>query len=105
VGTPARVTATATEFFGYPPEQEMRFVDHHAYKSADVAKMAALRESGLEIVCTAKDAVKLADMVTFPLWVLEVEPVFQDSIDGLNWEGWLHDVWNELRLKKGDIRA
>ena len=107
VGRPERVTATATAFLGYPPAQEVRFGDHHAYKPADVAKLAALWEKGLEIVCTAKDAVKLADMAAFPLWVLEVEPVFHESIDGRAWEDWLQETWADLQARwgKGTIRA
>lgn len=105
VGRPERVAATATEFLGYPPEQEERFADHHAYKAADAAKLSALWEKGLEIVCTAKDAVKLADLVSFPLWVLEVEPVFQESIEGLIWADWLQGVWDELHRGKGSPRS
>ena len=97
VGSPERVTATATEFLGYPPEEEVRFPDHHAFRPADAARLKALRASGLEIVCTAKDAVKLAELTDFPLWVLEAEPVFLQSVEGLIWEHWLSDMWTELR--------
>ena len=97
VGNPARVTATATALLGYAPHQEIRFADHHAYRPADAAKLAALRAGGLEIVCTAKDAVKLAELAAFPLWVLEVEPVVQQSIEGLIWEHWLADIWAGLQ--------
>lgn len=100
VGSPERVAVTATEFLGYPPERVERFADHHAYTPADVAKLAALWEQGLEIVCTAKDAVKLADQAVFPLWVLEVEPVFHDSIDGRTWEDWLVETWAALQKRK-----
>ncbi len=100
VGTPERVAATITEFLGYPPVEEARFGDHHAYTAADAAKLAALRARGLEIVCTAKDAVKLGPLVNFPLWVLEVEPAFLQSIEGLVWENWLADVWSDLRKNK-----
>ncbi len=100
VGSPERVTATATEFFGYPPAEELRFPDHHPYSASDAARIKAVRERGLEIVCTAKDAVKLAEsseQAGFPLWGLEAEPVFQQSIEGLIWEHWLSDIWTELR--------
>ena len=97
VGSPERVAAAAGALLGYAPSQEIRFGDHHAYKPSDAAKLAALRANGLEIVCTAKDAVKLTEFVTFPLWILEVEPVFQQSIEGLIWENWLADIWTGLQ--------
>ena len=100
VGTPERVAATAAEFLGYPPERDIRFGDHHAYTAADAARLAEIYGQGLEIVCTAKDAVKLAPLVEFPLWVLEVEPVFQESIDGQVWEEWLNGVWRALRQSR-----
>ena len=95
------MAVTAEELFGYAPQQEIRFGDHHAYTPSDAAKLAALRDSGLEIVCTAKDAVKLAELAAFPFWVLEVEPVFQQSIEGLIWEDWLRDIWANLRERRG----
>ena len=100
VGAPERVAVTAEELFGYAPQQEIRFGDHHAYTPSDAAKLAALRDSGLEIVCTAKDAVKLAELAAFPFWVLEVEPVFQQSIEGLIWEDWLRDIWADLQGRR-----
>ena len=104
VGNPARVAAAAEALLGYAPSQEIRFGDHHAYTAADAAKLAALRDGGLEIVCTAKDAVKLAELAAFPLWVLEVEPIFQQSIEGLVWEHWLSDIWAGLR-ERGRAQA
>lgn len=104
VGSPERVTATATEFLGYPPAEEVRFPDHHAFSPADAARLKALRESGLEIVCTAKDAVKLTELVNFPLWVLEAEPVFLQSVEGLIWEHWLRDIWAQLCTARRDAQ-
>ena len=104
VGNPERVAAAAEKLLGYAPHQEIRFGDHHSYTAADAAKLAALRDSGLEIVCTAKDAVKLAELAAFPLWILEVEPVFQQSIEGLIWENWLADIWAGLR-ERGHAQA
>ncbi|MGJ3524419.1 tetraacyldisaccharide 4'-kinase [Nitratidesulfovibrio sp. D1] len=59
VGEPAQVHATATRFFGYPPLRHRIFPDHHPYGPGDVRSLAA---EGCAVVCTPKDAVKLAPL-------------------------------------------
>lgn len=59
VGEPAQVYDTARRFFGYPPLRHHIFPDHHPYGPGDVSLLAA---AGRAVVCTPKDAVKLAQL-------------------------------------------
>jgi len=65
---------------------EHRFPDHHAYTTADAARLQALaRSAGAEVlVTTEKDWVKLADLPVaadgpIPVWRLDVEARFDDE--------------------------
>lgn len=101
VGSPERVANSAERLLGYAPEKRVVFPDHHHYSRADAGRLAQLRESGLEIVCTGKDAVKLGELAEFPLWVLEGWPVFEPALDGRAWEDWLAEVWAGLAERNG----
>lgn len=59
VGNPAQVEATVSVHAGFPPVRHVVYSDHHAYTVADIRRMAA---EGLPMVCTPKDAVKLASL-------------------------------------------
>ena len=72
VGNPEQVAATAKALLGVAPKQHCAFPDHHAYTERDAARLSS---HGLPVVCTAKDAVKLAELLpafgAVPVWVLE----------------------------------
>lgn len=76
-GNPAHVKQTARALLMNAPTHEMVFPDHHAYGTEDARRAA---RPGLPIVCTAKDAVKLAPLLAhfgeIPVWVLDARAVF-----------------------------
>lgn len=53
----------------------VRFPDHHAFTADDAARIAALARSADYVVCTLKDAVKLA-----PLWPATAAPLWYVSL-------------------------
>jgi tetraacyldisaccharide 4'-kinase len=78
---PGQVAKTATDFLGYPPAETRAFPDHHRYTAEDVR---AFCSPSRPVVCTAKDAVKLAahlaEAAGTPIWVLGVSAVFGPSL-------------------------
>ncbi len=72
VGSPHGVEASATELLGRAPEESFIFSDHYFYTEEDMTRMS---KRALPIVCTEKDAVKLAAFTDIagaaPLYSLE----------------------------------
>ena len=60
VGNPAQALQTATDFMQRPPLRHVQFPDHHAFTNAD---LATLSREGRLVLCTEKDAVKLAPLL------------------------------------------
>ena len=102
IGDPSQALHTATEFFHRPPERMLSFPDHHDFRK----EKNALESSGLPVVCTGKDAVKIAPLnLSVPAFSLEVSAEFfaslsADAIAGIPaaktetdfeswWTGWL----------------
>jgi tetraacyldisaccharide 4'-kinase len=82
IGNPQRFFATLRELGIQPIEHA--FADHHRYQPADLAFGDAL-----EIVMTAKDAVKCAAFATEGMWYLHVAVQFErdDAARLLQWLG------------------
>ena len=58
------------------------FPDHHAYDDRDVARLAALAAGSMAVVCTLKDAVKLAPRwppAVVPLWYVSQTVVIESG--------------------------
>lgn len=95
VGNPAHVLETVTAFMHAPPVTHRVFPDHHRYTPDDVLAL-----SGLPIVCTAKDAVKLLPLAHLAeLWALHVRVTFGPALWTAQpfpvwWDAW----WNSRRL-------
>ncbi len=91
VGEPGQVVTAAQRLTGAAPHTHRIFADHHAFTEADVHALAAMH---LPIVCTPKDAVKLAPLVQalaqaqphivvdMPVWVMQPQVTF-----GPHWLG------------------
>lgn len=78
IGSPEQAVHTVTRFFGRPPEQMLSFPDHHDFRR----EKERLESMGLPIVCTGKDAVKLASLnLSVPLFSLEVSARFFASLN------------------------
>ena len=95
IGDPSQALHTAVTFLGRMPEKVLSFPDHHDFsKEAEV-----LRALSLPVVCTGKDAVKLAALsLPFPCFSLEVSARFfaslgageEPAVDFATWwENWL----------------
>lgn len=65
VADPLSVEHTASGFLGRKPVRFDAFADHHSFSSADVARLAqkAMASNTDHLVCTAKDAVKVRDVL------------------------------------------
>ncbi len=65
---------------------ELRFADHHAYTAADVLRIQAAADGAAAVLCTLKDAVKLAPLwprAGLPLWYLSQSVVVAQGADSL----------------------
>ena len=73
IGDPAQALRTVTEFMGRAPEKMLSFPDHHNFRQ-EKDKLEAL---GLPLICTGKDAVKLAPLgLACPCFALDVRADF-----------------------------
>jgi tetraacyldisaccharide 4'-kinase len=84
VGNPSGVENTAAAFMGRRPARHFIFADHHRFTAKGLRDMLADAPSGLPLLCTAKDAVKLE---AFPslfagreVFVLETALVFEPPL-------------------------
>ncbi|NJB69103.1 tetraacyldisaccharide 4'-kinase [Desulfobaculum xiamenense] len=100
VGEPDQVVDTAEMLLGNRPELHLRYDDHHDYSQADwthIRAQADLKNIS-HILCTAKDAVKLARYDTRHLWTfdhtLEFGPTFFAETTFPDWWG---NWWDVLR--------
>lgn len=96
-GNPDHVRQTAMSLLGREPSDCLIVQDHHHYSETDAA---AVRKSGHPVVCTAKDAVKLAALLPrfsdIPIWVLDARTVFSQSL----FTDLSFDAWWEANLKR-----
>ncbi len=90
VGNPQQVRTTASKFMKGLPALHSVFPDHHAYSQEDAERIAA---SGLPVLCTSKDAVKLRGLGIPRLWELSVATEFCSALwcDLMFPEWW--DAW------------
>jgi tetraacyldisaccharide 4'-kinase len=82
VGNPDSVRVSASALLGRAPEREFIFPDHHLFRSEE---LKACLEAGLPLVCTAKDAVKIAPLLpacgkAAQCFVLETEITFGPAL-------------------------
>jgi len=62
------------------------FPDHHSFKDEEVARLAGTAESGEWVICTLKDAVKLAPRwprLAAPLWYVSQQVMVERGVGGL----------------------
>lgn len=77
VGNPASVRETVTQFLGHPPDEEIRFPDHHIYRFRDIE---SLSKKKVPLICTCKDAVKLRHFTPANLWAMRVTVDFGPAL-------------------------
>lgn len=96
---PAAVRRTATAYLGIEPNQHIAHTDHHQYSKRDLldARDAMNYTGAARIVCTAKDAVKLARFAPENLFSLEVEVRFGDGLFvESGFEEWWEGAWERI---------
>jgi tetraacyldisaccharide 4'-kinase len=93
-GNPASVAASATAFMGRQPQKHLIFPDHHNYTSADWLNISVSARAwdAQCVLCTEKDAAKLAPFADETVWALTVTPAFGPALIGQGdfitwWEG------------------
>ena len=73
IGKPEQAEDTVLRFFGRKPERVIAFPDHCDFRQA----RTALESPGLPLVCTGKDAVKIAPLqLSVPCYSLDAEAEF-----------------------------
>lgn len=102
VGEPDQILDTAEMLLGDKPALHLRFEDHYTYTQADWddIRSQADRRDIRHVLCTVKDAVKLARFRTNDLWTfdhtLEFGPAFFAEASFPNW--WA-EWWDLLRVR------
>lgn len=80
-GNPDHVRKTAAKLLKQASEHEFIVADHHGYTEMDAQ---AIKAKKLPVVCTAKDAVKLARFLPafgdIPVWVLDARATFAGTL-------------------------
>jgi len=103
VAEPDQVARTAAGLLGYPPREHLTFPDHHAYTQKDWRGLqdASTRLDAPHILCTPKDAVKLARFAEPTLWTLETDLRFGPALfTNLTFPQWWEDAWDKLKETK-----
>lgn len=88
VAAPEKIFSSACKFFGYPPLKHMVFADHHPLgtRTAEAVARQAGKLGIKDVVCTAKDAVKLKPWPGLSIWVLEARVVFSGRNEQKLWQ-------------------
>lgn len=101
VGKPAQVRQTAEHFLGQAPAKYLAYADHHPFSIVDAEEINALN---MPVICTHKDAVKLASLNINHLWYLKVEPVFGKYCFFADlpstFDAWWAQRWQALQTQK-----
>ena len=105
IGDPVQAIRTVTNFMGRDPEHIQTFPDHHDFHRS----LEQIAAPGLPIICTGKDAVKLAGLnLPVPCFSLEVKAHFFASLSAEEIAGnqeyeapefarWWQDWWENHR--------
>lgn len=94
IGDPAQALHTVTEFMGRAPDSVLSFPDHHDFRQ----EKATLEALALPLICTGKDAVKLAPLgLSRPCFALDVKAEFFAShASPVSFEEWWNGAFARL---------
>ena len=99
IGDPAQAVRTVTDFMGRAPEKTLAFPDHHDFRQ----EKEKLETLGLPIICTEKDAVKLAPLgLALPCYAFAVKADFFASFaspDAPDFEQWWGRIFANLAAR------
>lgn len=99
VGEPDQVAHTAEALMGNAPAKHLRYEDHHAYTQADwdFISQQAMNKNAEHVVCTSKDAVKLAGLETSNLWTFDTTVTFGSSyLTKLTFPDWWRETMERI---------
>lgn len=106
VAGPSSVEQTAASLLSTSPAKHFAFPDHHPFSSRDILQILQEAQSlnVQDVVCTAKDAVKLKALprpeIALKWWRLDMEVVFGQALEGNDcFETWLASWWEEHQSK------
>ncbi len=99
---PEEAAQSLSDFLGYAAKKKYFYEDHHAFSAQDAQTLAA---HGLPVVCTGKDAVKLAGLLDYfdsvPIYILESSPRFASCLfTGQSFEDWWRESWKKIYQSK-----
>ncbi|WP_432735068.1 tetraacyldisaccharide 4'-kinase [Maridesulfovibrio sp. FT414] len=82
IGKPEMFLEDAKIYMGQAPEDFLIFKDHHSYTAQDVEtiRRRAAESGAKKIICTPKDAVKLAGMGCDDYYVIDLEVEFTEAV-------------------------
>ena len=98
IGDPAQALRTVSDFMGRAPEKTLSFPDHHDFRQ-EKGQLDAL---GLPVICTGKDAVKLASLgLACPCYALDVRADFFASLQSSDagFEQWWGRTFDALNAR------
>lgn len=99
IAGPQKVVATCEKCIGLPPLEHLVFADHHAFSQKDADTIASVaRQSQARIVCTQKDAVKLAAFSLPDLYMLDVRVRFISPSGLSSFPDWFARQWERLAI-------
>lgn len=95
---PEEAARSLADFLGYAAQKHYFYEDHHAFSAQDAKTLAG---HGLPVVCTGKDAVKLAGLLDYfdpvPIYILESSPRFAPCLfTGQCFEDWWQANWKKI---------
>ncbi|NLY41121.1 MAG: tetraacyldisaccharide 4'-kinase [Desulfovibrionales bacterium] len=102
IGNPKKVLATCKRDLDELPVHHLSFPDHHPFSAADWQTIVerAERARCTRILCTPKDAVKLAPFADERLWVPHLSTSFT-AYDSMTFDQWLAQRLDAARSSHG----
>lgn len=100
VGDNQGVARAAESLMKRPPERTLFWRDHHAFNraDADAIQEAARAASATLVLCTPKDAIKLAELDwQTPLYAITPQVRFLPGPDGRSFPDWWETTWPQLK--------
>ncbi len=98
IAEPRKIIMGCQQILGQKPSRHLIFPDHHFFTQQDIEQITATaRQMQARIVCTQKDAVKLAAFSLPDLFMLDIRVRFITPSGFLSFEEWLLEQFSLLR--------
>ncbi len=97
IANPQKVLVTCEKLMGQKPLAHLVFADHHAFSQKDADNIASVaKQKQARIVCTQKDAVKLAAFSLSDLYTLDVRVRFISPSGMASFPDWFSQKWEQM---------